>query len=78
MSSKTFVAGLFLRDSKTFFRGDWLWNYETISMAGNKLAGDLGEVVSLQEQTSPYFQLREKPKCIDCIGKSKFWSKTSP
>ena len=35
---------------------------------GNKLEGagnlDLGEVVSLQEQTSPYFQLREMSKCI--------------
>ena len=27
---------------------------------GNKLRGDLGEKVSLQTQTSPYFQLREK------------------
>ena len=45
---------------------------------GNKLGGDLGELVSLQEQTSPYFQLREKSKCIEYIGKSKFPSKTSP
>ena len=44
--------------------------------SGNKLGGDLGEVASLQEQTSPYFQLREKSKCIDHIGKPKFWSKT--
>ena len=45
---------------------------------GNMLGGDLGEVVSLQEQTSPYFQLREKSKCIEYIGKAKFRSKTSP
>ena len=47
--------------------------------SGNKLGGDLGEIVSLQEQTSPYFQLREKKsKCIEYIGKSDFQSKTSP
>ena len=46
--------------------------------SGNKLGGGLGEVVSPQEQTSPYFQLREKSKCIEYIGKCKFWSKTSP
>ena len=41
-------------------------------VSGNKLGGDLGEVVFLQEQTYPYFQLREKSKCIEYIGKSKF------
>ena len=39
--------------------------------SGNKLGGDLGEIVSLQTQTSPYFQLREKFKCIEHIGKGK-------
>ena len=39
---------------------------------GNKLGEHLGEVVSLQEQTSPYFRLREKSNCIEYIGKSKF------
>ena len=28
--------------------------------AGNKLEGDLAEIVFLQAQTSPYFQPREK------------------
>ena len=35
-----------------------------IPYSGNKLGGGLREVVSPQEQTSPYFQLREKSKCI--------------
>ena len=37
--------------------------------AGNKLEGDLGEIVSQQGQTSPCFQGREKLKCVDQIGK---------
>ena len=42
------------------------------------LEGDLGEKVSLSWLTSSYLELREKWKCIDCIGKSKIWTKTSP
>ena len=38
---------------------------------------DLGEKVSLSWLTSPYLELREKWKCLDCIGKSKIWTKTS-
>ena len=38
---------------------------------GNKLEGDMGDTVSLQAQTSPYFQLREKFKCIEHIDKSE-------
>ena len=49
-----------------------------IHMAGSKLGGDLGETVSLQTQTSPYFQLREKFKCIEHIGKGEAQLKTSP
>ena len=45
------------------------------ALTGNKLGGDLEEVVSLQKQTSPYFQLREKWKCKEYIGKTKFQSK---
>ena len=44
----------------------------------NKLGGDLGETVSLLTQTSPYFQLREKLKCIEHIGKGKAQLITSP
>ena len=39
--------------------------------SGNMLGGDLGEIVSLQPQTSPCFQLREKFKCIEHIGKGE-------
>ena len=42
------------------------------------LEGDLGEKVFLSWLTSPYLELREKWKCIDCIGKSKIWTKTPP
>ena len=48
----------------------------SLHYSGNKLGCNLGEVVCLQEQISPYFQLREKSKCIEYIGKSKFQSKT--
>ena len=55
-------------------------------LAVNKLEREVGEVVFLQTQTSPYFQLREKFKCIIHIGKSETLislksedlSKTSP
>ena len=40
-------------------------------LTGNKLEGDMGDIVSLQAQTSPYFQLREKLKCIEHIDKSE-------
>ena len=46
--------------------------------SGNKLGGDLGETVTLQAPTSPYFQLREKFKCIEHIGKGETHFKTSP
>ena len=49
-----------------------------ISKAGNKLEGDVGDIVSLQPQTSPYFQLREKFKCLEHIDKSETQHKTSP
>ena len=39
-------------------------------LTGNKLEADVGDIVSLQAQTSPYFQLREKFKCIEHIDKS--------
>ena len=46
---------------------------------GNKLEGDMGDIVSLQAQTSPYFQLREKFKCIDHIDNlTETQLKTSP
>ena len=38
----------------------------------------MGEIVSLQAQMSPYFQLREKYKCIEHIDKSETQLKTSP
>ena len=36
------------------------------------------ETVSLQAQTSPYFQLKEKFKCIELIDESEIQLKTSP
>ena len=46
--------------------------------SGNKLEGDMRDIVSLQAQTSSYFQLREKLKCIEHIDKSETQAKTSP
>ena len=46
--------------------------------AGLSLEGNLGEIVSLSWLISPYFQLKEKWKCIEHIRKSKIWTKTSP
>ena len=48
------------------------------SEVGNKLEGDVGDIVTLQAETSPYFQLREKSKCIEHIDKSETQLKTSP
>ena len=45
---------------------------------GLSLEGDLGEKVSLNWFTSPYYELREKFQCIEHIGESKIWTKTSP
>ena len=45
------------------------------TLSGVILESDLGEKVWL---TSPYLELREKWKCIECKGKSKIWTKTSP
>ena len=42
------------------------------------LEADLGEKVSLNWLTSPYFELREKFKSKEHIGKSKMLTKTSP
>ena len=47
-------------------------------LPGVILEGDLGEKVCLSWQTSPCLELREKWKCIESIGKSKIWTKTSP
>ena len=38
----------------------------------------MGDTVSLQSQTSPYFQLREELKCIEHIDKSKTQLKLLP
>ena len=38
----------------------------------------MGDIVSLQAPMSPYFQLREKFKCIEHIDKSETKLKTSP
>ena len=46
---------------------------------GNKLEGNMGDIVSLQARTSPLFQLREKFKYIEhIIDKSEPKLKTSP
>ena len=45
---------------------------------GNKLEGDVGDIVSVNSQTSPYFKLREKFKCIEHIDKREIQLKTSP
>ena len=44
--------------------------------AGNKVEGEVGDIVSIQAQTSPYFQLREK-KCIEHIDICETELKTS-
>ena len=44
--------------------------------SGVILEGNLGEKFSLSWLTSPYLELREKWKCIECIEKSKIWIKT--
>ena len=62
-----------LKKKQQFFRSDYLHR-----SAGLSLGGDLGEKVSQFWLTSPYFELREKFKRIEHIGKSKFWTKTSP
>ena len=36
-----------------------------IKESGNKLEEHVRDIVSLQDQMSPYFQLREKFKCIE-------------
>ena len=46
--------------------------------AGVILEGDFREKVSLSWLTSSYLELREKWKCIECIGKSKIWTKSVP
>ena len=46
--------------------------------AVNKLEREVGEVVSLQIQAFPYFQLREKFKCKEHISISETQLKTSP
>ena len=47
-------------------------------LSQNKLEGDVGDIVSLQAQTSPYLQLREKSKCIEHIDEGKTQLITSP
>ena len=47
------------------------------TITGNKLERDVGDKVSRQAQTSLYFQLREKFKCIEHIDKSETQLKTS-
>ena len=54
---------------KTCMQELYRFRYCTNREAGNKL--DMGDIVSLQAQTSPYFQLREKFKCIENIDKSE-------
>ena len=44
---------------------------ENVGWFREQARGDLGETVSLQTQPSPYFQLREKFKCTEHIGKCK-------
>ena len=51
---------------------------DRLKRSGYKLEGDAGDIVSLQAQTSPYFQLREKFKCIENIHKSETQLKTPP
>ena len=41
------------------------------SYTGNKLEGDMGDIVSQISQTSPYFKLMEKFKCIENIDSLK-------
>ena len=45
--------------------------------SGNKLEGELGHRVSLQAQTSPNFQMKEKFECIEHTGSCASQLKTS-
>ena len=51
---------------------------ENVGWFREQARGDLGEIVSLQTQTSPYFQLKEKIKYIEQISTGKAQLKTSP
>ena len=43
--------------------------------AGLSLGADFGENLP---KLAPCFELREKLKCIECIGKSKIMAETAP
>ena len=47
--------------------------------SGIKLQEDKGDIVSLQDETSPCFELKEKFECIDYIvyWKNARWAETS-
>ena len=65
-------------DSSSYNTGIHILNFYTgKNHAGLSLVGDLGEIVSLSWLISPYFELKEKWKCIEHIRKSKIWTKTS-
>ena len=49
---------------------------EALVAVGNKVEGEVRDIVSIQAQTSPYFQLREK-KCIEHIDICETELKTS-
>ena len=60
------MSGIFLDQS-----GPGCLKLTTCKSARDQARGRLGEIVSLQGQTSPCSELREKLKCIDYIGKDE-------
>ena len=65
-------------DTRIFGISQFLHPIFFIKVAGIKLQGDQGEIFSLQDQTSPCFELKEKLKCIEYRGKDEKWAETSP
>ena len=66
---------------KCFYAQECVNSYDldsTLASSGNKLEGDVADTISLHAQTSPYFQLTEKLKCIEHIDKSENQLKSSP
>ena len=64
--------GMPLKVISYFWHHLMITNKSSPRTAGLRLEGDLGEKVSLNWLTSPYFELREKFKCIVHIGSPQF------
>ena len=73
---------IILEESNFNFRYVWIWDLHIprekwLNYSGVILRGNLGEKISLAGWP-PYLEVREKWKCIECIGKSKIGPKLLP